>query len=193
MEGPTQPERLPIELMSAMPVAAAVPARSIVGICQNAWWPLSGAVTAMCGERQSRPVSEHADSHETSGAGQITKCGMVSALERAVRMAANQHHPDHGADIGHRGQQANREVTFHAEALDDAWNPESDGYRGTGATEVDGGKEPHARMLHRFAESVLARTGVAVIRFQIGKDKLLLTLAEPVRLVRLIDDENERQ
>ena len=34
-KGATQPEKLPIELMSAIPPAAAVPANSIGGNCQN--------------------------------------------------------------------------------------------------------------------------------------------------------------
>src|SRR5262245_17702778 len=43
--GASQPERLPIELMSAIPPAAAVPDNSIAGICQNGEKALSTPVT----------------------------------------------------------------------------------------------------------------------------------------------------
>src|SRR5207245_11510868 len=43
--GPSQPERFPIELISAMPPAAALPVNSVVGICQNGENALSTPVT----------------------------------------------------------------------------------------------------------------------------------------------------
>ncbi len=145
------------------------------------------------GERQSRTVREHADPYEANGGYKVPKCGMVPALERAIRMPADQHHPNHSAYIGHGREQANRDVAVHAETLDDARNPESDRYRGAGCTEVDDGEEPYARVPHRLAESVRAGTGVDVIRIEISQDELLLTLRKPARLAWLVRHDGQRR
>src|SRR3954469_17015088 len=64
MNGPSQPERLPIELMSAMPPAAALPASSVVGSCQNGEnalstpeTPTTSAANASAGVFSKTPIS----------------------------------------------------------------------------------------------------------------------------------------
>src|SRR5439155_5156784 len=52
--GASQPDKFPIELMSAMPPAAAVPASSVVGICQKGAKALSTPVTPIIRAAKAR-------------------------------------------------------------------------------------------------------------------------------------------
>src|SRR6516165_6274469 len=113
-------------------------------------------------------MSENADPYEAGSAGQARKRGMVATLQRAVGMAAHQRHPDHCADVWHAGEHADRQRAAHADGLNDAGNPKSDGYvRGDGA-EVDDRQEPQPRKLQRLGESMLAWTSLVVIGLEIG-------------------------
>src|SRR5215813_6681873 len=107
---------------------------------------------------------------------------MIATFTGSVRMPTDEHHPDHASDVRHRREQADADVTRHTQTLDDGGNPEAERYIRTGGTEVDERHQPHLRELDRLVQSMFAWTGVAVIRFQVGQDNLLLTLGKPACL-----------
>ena len=74
MSGATQPEKLPIELMSAIPPAAAGPASSIGGNCQNDATAVAGpsvattsAAKAMSGWFEKNPIEASPMAHAKHG------------------------------------------------------------------------------------------------------------------------------
>jgi hypothetical protein len=82
-----------MDLMSAMPAAAAVPASNIDGICQNGG---AAPLAQACAKNQSKEcqdwsVREDADTHKTESAPDTGKCGMVKPFLCAIRMPPDQY------------------------------------------------------------------------------------------------------
>ena len=64
-------------------------------------------------------------------------------------MSTNQHHPDHGTDVGHGREESDHIVVHYSQAPDDTGNPESYSCDATDNTEINDRKEPNPRKLDR--------------------------------------------
>jgi hypothetical protein len=93
--GPSHPDRLPIELISAMPPAAAVPVSSVVGICQNGERAEHAGHADERGEGQRGDVRRLADEHQPDGGGQARQGAVVSPFQPPVGAPADQDERDH--------------------------------------------------------------------------------------------------
>ena len=174
--GPSQPERLPIELISAMPPAAAVPASIVVGICQNGENALSTPETprTSAANASTGVCRELPDQHQPDRGGQARQRAVISPLEPPVGTSADQHQRDHRGDVRHRREQADRRVARHAHAADDRRAPEAERRVGADQAEVDQRQQPHARIPERVAEPVRAMSGAPSVGLEIGEDERLL-------------------
>ena len=109
---------------------------------------------------------------------------MPAPLAGAVRVPADQHHDDAREEIGHGGEEADRE-RIEAEGLDHLRHPEADAVEPDHDAEIEQRENEDARLDERLPE-----TGIAdlprLLRFngETGGESLALALREPCRVGR---------
>ena len=116
MYGPKKPERLPMELIAAMPAAADAPVRKLLGMGQNNG---GTAETPICPRHSSiqdqHRRTDHAGTGHADRGQRQCKGHVLAALERTVGVAAERDHADGAEDEGQGRQEACLQVR-HARA-----------------------------------------------------------------------------
>ncbi len=80
---------------------------------------------------------------------QIRQDGVLFSLFQPVRAAAPPQHPENGAKLRDRRQQANHDIAAAGvEALQDLRRPDVNGAQGVGQAEIGQGIEQHRRGQH---------------------------------------------
>ena len=144
MVGLKKPPRLPVQLMSAMPAAAALPPRNDVGAPRTS--PIRGDDSG-----DSEHETEHRDGRVAAGLGaeDKTDCShdvwhddVPASLASSVGVASNEHHADKRAGVRDGGEQADVECVLDAGLADDGGLPETDGVGAHLHAEEDCAEEP---------------------------------------------------
>ena len=145
--GPTKPPRLPIELISAIPAAAAVPLSSAAGIAQN---------TRVRAEQEEQADGERGDRGDrrddvltanatAASARQRPRARLRSPVRSECREISDQ--ADDRDRVGDRGDEALADLAQPADLVDDLADPERQAVDVDDHAEVQEAEGEHAAVL----------------------------------------------
>ena len=159
---------LPIELIAAMPAAAAAPLSSAVGIVQNTPWTPSrkNRPTASAPIAATGPMTVLATNAAAATASETDTTAL--ALARAVAVARDDDHADDRDRVRDRGHEALGDVADPVDLVDHLADPEREAVDVDDHREVEGGEHEHAPVLEHLADRVALALSASLLALERG-------------------------